>query len=56
MERERDKKIKEKFWEILKTNVALKGVFPWSVVIPAFLACEMLFLFFVKHSLPSYSF
>lgn len=55
MERERDKKIKVRFGEIVKTNVALKAFFPWSVIIAAFLAFEMLFLSFVKHSLLSYS-
>lgn len=56
MERERDKKIKEGFGEIFKTNVALKGIFPCSVIIAAFLVFEKLFLSFVKHSLLFYSF
>jgi len=47
-EREKDKKIRETLRETLRTNDALKGVFPWSLVIPAslafviFLLCETL--------------
>lgn len=43
------------FGEIVKTYIALRGFVSCSVVIGAFLALEMLFLFFVKHSLLSYS-
>lgn len=52
----RDKKEKKKGLGNRQDKCYIERIFLWSVIIGAFLAFEMLFLFFVKHSLLSYSF